>query len=633
MDIYEITALRTGVDNSGVNYLQAKDSFELIENGFIYRDVLQSRRGISLFAPRLANTSRIFAIFEFILPNGTTECLAIDQNFLYKYNTTTGIFDQIPFGGTLAGYTGFNISAKDLYVSGTAYPTALNAARFVFTGEGMAIAAGGSAVFFYNGTDVRDYTAVADNPDYVAPTSGALTRAKYVMWFGERLNFISPRIAGIIQNQAILYSGIRDSTGNGDDYNAPGSGLLLADTYENIKGAAILGQIISLQFDRSNWALEKTRDAFNPYFIRKIPSILGSSANFSSVAWSDTVKAMGRTGIISTDGRQSLRTDNKIPYFTEDEIDATNFNLTYGGFDRINGQFLWSYLSAGSVSDTQDKVLVNNYEEGTWSTYDIRLTVFGQTIVRRELAWNQIDETVKASWGRWDTTEELWNRIGIEAATQKTLAGDDLGYIYDINSDFDDYVFIITGISQASQAVLTIGANPFKVGDLVAVENVAGMTEINNFTSGEANINFVPYEVVAVGATTITLNVNSSLFTAYTTAGTVSKIIPFQAKMIPFNPYREIGRKVYVSHVEVLIDNTGSVLKMDVSMDEEDSPFKRDIILAPSITSNKAREWITISVDQEANFITFTFKHNSPGSQYRQTSCRIHCKPGALTSG
>lgn len=644
MDIYEITGYQTGVSNEGVNFLPPADSFQNIENGFIYRQVLQSRQGVGFFAPRLADESRIFGIFEHTLPDSTKELLAIDENFLYKYNTSTGIFDQIPFGGSMAAYAGFNISAKDFYVSGTSYPTATNGARFIFTGEGIAANAAGSSIFFYNGTDVQDFTSLVDNPNYASPTLGTLTKANYVLWFNERLNFIVPVISTISYQQGILYSGIRTTSGNGDKFNIAGSGLLQADTYENITGVSILGQIIALNFDRSNWTLEKTRDAFNPYFIRKVPSVLGTDAKFSAVSWNDQVKSIGRTGILSTDGRQSLRSDNKIPNFTADEIDQLNFNLTYGGFDRVNNQFLWAYKESETDTDTQNRVLVNNYEEGTWSVYDQRFSVFGQTDLGLNLTWDDIDEAIgNESWATWDTTEEIWDKIGLGLSVQKTLAGDDLGFIYELNQDYDDYYSSISSITQASQAVLTVSASGLQAGDKVVVQSVEGMTEINNFDPAEDNIDFVPYTIVSATPTSITLNIDSTLFTAATpNTGSISKVISFYAETIPFNPYRSIGRRCYISHVEFLIDtgkgkgdslSSRGILRVDIYEDEEESPFIDNVLCLTSSNSTKAREWLTMTVDNESNFMTFVLKQESPSVQLRITSMRIHCKPGGLTSG
>lgn len=73
--------------------------------------------------------------------------------------------------------------------------------------------------------------------------------------------------------------------------------------------------------------------------------------------------------------------------------------------------------------------------------------------------------------------------------------------------------FAITGITQATQAVLTATTN-FAVGQIVEINGVVGMTQLNG--------NF--YTVVANGGTTLTLNVNSTGFTAYVSGGTVESI-------------------------------------------------------------------------------------------------------------
>lgn len=625
MDVYEITDFKTGVSKAGVNYLQPSDSFQNMIDGFVYRQVLQSRRGITKFASRLDDESRVYGIFEHILPDGSKESLVTDANFLYKFNTTTGVYDQIPFGGSLAAYAGFNLVSREDYVSGTSYPTASNGARFVFTGKGM------DHVFFYSGTDVRDFTNAGDNPNYAAPTLGALTKAWFVFWFNERLNFVVPTIAGVKYSQGLLFSGIRNAAGNGDKFNVSGSGLLQLDTYENIVAASILGNVFAFNLVRSNWIIEKTRDAFNPYFSRKIPGPLGTDASFSAALWADTDKSIGKTGIIGTDNRESLRVDNKIPNFTADEINQEEFDQTYGGFDRINNQFLWAYVDSGSGSLTQDKVLVQNYEFDTWTKYNLRLSCFGQTDLGINLAWNQIDETQNASWGRWDTTEEIWNKIGLSAAVQKTLAGDDLGFIYQLNADYDDYLTSISSITQASQAVLAVDATGIQAGDLVVVQNVEGMTEINNYDPETDPTNFEPYTIITATPTSITINEDSTNFTAATpNTGTISKVISFSADTIPFNPYRSLGRRCYIGYVEFLLESNAGFLKVDVISDQEETPFIKDVLIKPSGTLKQA-EWVGMSVDNESNFMTFRLKQLSPATQVKVTSIRIHCQPGGLT--
>lgn len=84
----------------------------------------------------------------------------------------------------------------------------------------------------------------------------------------------------------------------------------------------------------------------------------------------------------------------------------------------------------------------------------------------------------------------------------------------------------ITGISQASSAVITVntvsGANPFTNGSTVGVTGITvGMTQINNVNA----------KITAIGgssgAWTITVNINSSAFTAWSAGGILSSPFPY----------------------------------------------------------------------------------------------------------
>lgn len=623
MDIFEITGYRTGVSNEGVNFLDPADAFDNLIDGYIYRQVLQSRKGFTQFGNRLSDGSRVMGIFEFILTDSTKETLICSKDFLYRFNAGTNQFDQIPMNSSVPIGT-FGITDNIDYVSGTAYPDKNGNQRFVFSSRGM------SDVFFYNGTDVKRFTNLADNPDYAPPPEGAITNSLHVIAFNGKLNLVSPLVGAITYSRSVFYTADPDSSGKGDKFNVPGAGNIGARTGETISGAAILGNIMTLHFTRSQWALEITTDTFNPYFIRKIPSVLGTNAPFSAVSWYDQVQSVGKTGIIATDGRESLRTDNKVPYFTNDEIDAVNFELIYGGFNRNTSQFLFSYLSVDNEIGltSQNAVLVNNYEENTWSVYNQRFSCFGQSTLGLNLTWDDIYEVNNPTWATWDTTEEIWDRIGIGSEVQKTLAGDDYGFVYELDTDFNDYASGITGIVQGGTTTININAAAFEVNDRISILNVQGMTEIND---DERDEDVWPI-VLSKTLTSITINIDSSDFSAWTSGGIVSKIIDFEAVMVPFNPYRSQGRKCYVSHVEFLI-NTDSKegLLVDVYDDEEESPFIKSVPLTP-VAIPRERQWIAMSVNQEANFLTFVLNHESSTDQVKITSIRIHCSPGAFTT-
>lgn len=654
MEVYEITGFKSGIDREGVNFLDPADAFELIKDGFIYRQVLQSRLGFNQFANRLGSKAgeqvdgtRVMGIFENILPDGNRQLLVCSKLFLYKYTSTTNTFDQIPFNARILALNpvfNFGITNNEHYVSGTSYLqnyVALGSAatqRFVFTGQGMTAAPlspgfNNSGVFFYDGTSVGDFFNVTDNPTVQEPstTIGNVLKAIMVVFFNGRLNFIVPFTTVPVNTyyQGILFSGIQNAAGNGDKFNVAGSGMLVLDTYEQIKGALIMGDQLICQLQRSSWVAQKTTDAFNPYLSRKIPSVLGTDAGFSAVTWAYEVKSVGETGLITTDGRQSLRFDNKIPYFTSEEIDQANIGLTYGGFDRFNTQFLFAYRNNTStdVAITQDKVLVYNYKENTFAVNDQRFSVFGQSDEGRDLPWNMIDELQDPSWLRMDDTENIWNQIGIGEHVQKTLAGDDLGFVYQINQDYEDYYINATGITQAANAVVTVNECALQVGDRVLIENVLGMTEINGLIGTILSIT-----TTNLATTSITLDINSTLFSLYVSGGSVSKLIAFEAQLTPFNPYRSQGRKVFVSHIEVLLNNNGGNVTVSMFEDGETTPFKQGVLLTSSQTSSKDREWRTVIVGEECNFFYMVFANESAGSQTIITSIRLHISAGSFTT-
>ena len=628
MEVYEISGYATGVQRSGVNFLEPKDSFETIKNGYIYRQELRSRKGFAQFGDRLSGKTRVMGIFENYLPTSTVELLVCDKNHLYKYDNATDSFTVIPTAGSLGAIHTFGITNNWDYVSGTTYLDKDNNQRFVFTSAGM------SKIYFYDGTDVKDFTnstlptpATSDNPDYEAPSLGALTNATKVMYFNGRINFFVPKIGGKSYQQRVLYSAIKDASGNGDKFNTVTSGKEDCPTFEHMNGAALLGDIVIMCFQRSSFILEKKTNDDKPYWIRKVPSVLGTDAFFSTVQWNFGIKSIGKTGAITCDGRSSKRFDNKIPYFTQDEIDADNFVLTYGGFDRLNGQFLFAYRdTASDLTDvTQDKVLVYNYEEETFAKFDQRFSVFGQTIDGESLAMNDILASAKhPTWGRMDTTQELMSKIGTENERQKTLAGDNDGFIYELNRDYDDYAIGITGITAADPAVITVNASAFKVEDSVILKNVGGMTEIKD-------------EVLLITATTdtsITVLKDSTDFTAYTTGGTLSKLIEFEAEIAQFNPYREEGLKCYISHLEFLIDSDVGSVYVDAFADGQPSAFKTTLLepIQSDQTNQNSRQWIDMVINEEANFFSFVIKQDSSSLPVKITSIRIHADRGSFNN-
>lgn len=74
---------------------------------------------------------------------------------------------------------------------------------------------------------------------------------------------------------------------------------------------------------------------------------------------------------------------------------------------------------------------------------------------------------------------------------------------------FTDNADVITGITQAASARVTVGSHTYQIGDLVHISGVSGMTQINGIRAA----------VTAFDGSTITLAINSTAFSAYSSGG------------------------------------------------------------------------------------------------------------------
>jgi hypothetical protein len=112
---------------------------------------------------------------------------------------------------------------------------------------------------------------------------------------------------------------------------------------------------------------------------------------------------------------------------------------------------------------------------------------------------------------------ETFDNTGGALGTLSTLATSNGFTPYETASTalFDSTVQTITGISQASQAVVTIATHGRAVGDVVTFSQVLGMVEINKLRGKVVEV---------VDANNIKVDINTSGFTAYVSGGRTNLI-------------------------------------------------------------------------------------------------------------
>jgi hypothetical protein len=125
-----------------------------------------------------------------------------------------------------------------------------------------------------------------------------------------------------------------------------------------------------------------------------------------------------------------------------------------------------------------------------------------------------------------DTAADGVSELSVDTETQtslpmflrrtRILSPDGPVFIVDPPETFAsiDVIATITGISQASPAVVTAVAHGFSDGDLIRIAGVSGMSEVNNLTFIIANVTTDTFELVGI---------NSTSYTAYTSGGKATK--------------------------------------------------------------------------------------------------------------
>ncbi len=115
---------------------------------------------------------------------------------------------------------------------------------------------------------------------------------------------------------------------------------------------------------------------------------------------------------------------------------------------------------------------------------------------------------IPSIFGSYQLNETQGYILSIPSSTQVVVGIDSIQANAFISSP---YIANITNISQAASAVITAN-NSFGAGQSVIIANVSGMTQINGLVGA----------IIAADSTSITVNINSSAFSAYGSGGTAS---------------------------------------------------------------------------------------------------------------
>jgi len=292
-------------------------------------------------------------------------------------------------------------------------------------------------------------------------------------------------------------------------------GFISLGTQEPILTVTSNEDVLILGFTTQQARLVYTGNDIVPFNAFIIDSELGASSTFSAVNLGNGAVTLGSRGIVLTTQVGAQRVDLENP----DQV--FELNLADNGPQRVSAQrdyvSEWIYFTYPSNQYTYkypNRTFLYNYRDSSWGIFDECYTTYGQFRKQSGYTWSNIGLTFP-TWSEWN---EPWNSGSTTLFQPEVIAGNQQGFVLfreDGTTEGNSlaitnlsFAATITGVTQANPCVLT-AANTFIVGQSVTISGVAGMTQLNGNT----------YTVSAVTATTITIQVNSIAFGAYTSGG------------------------------------------------------------------------------------------------------------------
>ena len=337
-------------------------------------------------------------------------------------------------------------------------------------------------------------------------------------------------------------------------------------------------------FTDSVWALSPLSDPSLPFIWTQLDSNRSCDAKMASVGFNSNVVALGTRGIVTANSQQVVRIDDKIKNFTTNNINYEEFAKVFAFRDFRNERVITLYPS-GTSADA-DSALVYDEASAAYSTYNLGMNILGYSNDGEDYAFDDFTAANGLDKSFEDFDEETFESFFWQSDQESIIGGDTSGNLYVMQStlvdntsqfaatltsgdispfkqmarsqfgyldlyveadentsirvDFykdDDRNPVVTkktnclpdlrevgqiiNITQANPAVVTLKNHGLSDGSQIYIYGVAGMTDVSGG----------PYTVTVVDDNNVSIGVDSTGFSAYTTGGTVVKRSYYRTKV------------------------------------------------------------------------------------------------------
>ena len=400
---FPIYDFRTGFYKYREPWLMPVDAFKAVVNGYIYRGVLQKRTGYKAFG-RIVHTdgevnsypgNPVMGIVEYFKSTLTKKLLAFDTKRANQWNPTTEAFEDISGADTFTGAD-------------------YNFFRFCNTVDNVLYITNGiDKIHTYDGTTLK-----ALDIDFDGDSNNDINTCKMIFEYKGHLVLLAPTEKNTFRGQRARYSAAADYS----DY--PNSFYNDCPTFDEIQAAGIIADELIVWFKYSVWRLKYTGDARLPFEWEQVSEEHGCYAPMSFVKLPrQKCRALSSANLIECDMYKTYEIDQPVQDTILD-YNLEGFKYSYGARVRDLRQ-AWVTLCAQG-SSTPDRILVQNYEEGAFSVYNLAVHCLGTYDEQTTLILDSIEEKL-------DDIDWSFDDVSQQAGFPMTLAGTLDGYVVQLN--------------------------------------------------------------------------------------------------------------------------------------------------------------------------------------------------------
>jgi hypothetical protein len=555
----------------------------------------------------------VMGVMNFYPTDNVRQLILADTTYVNRYNSSTDRLDDI------SSSTTYNCTPTDFW-SWVNYASATSIPRLLFC-NGV----NGDVIQQYDGSSVTAYA-----PTF---TPGTLN-ARQMFNVKDRLVLFQTTENGTLYPRRIRISGTGSNCDNFDN-TATGAGFIDIPDNTWFFGAAFNRNDVLFFTEAATWILKYTGNDVIPFSLEKVDGSRGSLAAFSVISYLNRTMAASPRGLILCDGYQVERMDNNLPDFTFEDIDNNNFGSCFSGFideDRdvyllypTQGQIRPSLVPDGSSS----RILIINFEEDNYSTYQIPLSCMGNFQIAFNILWS--DLTISNGYPNWDSLASVysnWNSFPFSKGTPCAIGGGHKGEVWRLNDtqseDNPQKIRAMTVIDSDTIRVTT-DWNNYEIGDNIVFEGINGMIQANHQQAA----------IKAIGTpfNTFDVDIQTTGFSAYSSGGIASKTISFSAVSKKLNPYVDQDKKVrcgwiyfYVSVTNTILENEDgspvpALLDIDVITNDNQTnsvpAFQYQIDCSNLPGEAGSKQWVKIWINQTSRFLQFKMRNNQAGAKIK----------------